>query len=403
MMHPTPQRGGTAVLVAVLALLTALAPLSVDMYLPAMPRLAAAFAVAPARVQYSLSLFFIGMALGQLAYGPLSDRYGRRPVLFFGICLYLAATVACALSATVDALIAARAVQGVGAAAGPVMARAVVRDRFHGARAASVMSYVVMVMAGAPMVAPVVGGLVLAVADWHAIFWVLFGYAAVSLAALAMVLSESHPPARRTRDRGLAAQYLGYLSLLGRPSVVLFLVCGGLMFGALFTYVGTSAFVYIEQFGVPESTFGFYFGANVLALIVGSYLNGRLVTRFGYLALLGVAVANTLTCSLVLLATTATGFGGFWGVAVPLFFLLSTVGVAGANTVAGMLDLVPDSAGAVSALFGVCQFGCGALASWLAGALGGHADAMAAVMSLCAAGSVAAYAALRRPGALQSD
>lgn len=395
MTDSTPQRGGTAAFVAVLAALIALAPLSIDMYLPAMPRLAEELATQPSRVQYSLSLFFIGMALGQLAYGPLSDRYGRKPMLLFGVCLYLLATVACAMSVSVEALIAARAVQGAGAAAGPVMARAMVRDRFHGAQAASVMSYVVMVMAGAPMVAPLIGGLVLTITDWHGIFWVLFAYAGACLAVLAFFLTESHPPTRRTRDRSLGAQYLGYLSLLRHPRVALFLVCGGLMFGALFTYVGTSAFVYIEQFGISESVFGFYFGANVLALIIGSYLNGRMVTRFGYLTLLGVAVINTLVCSLVLLATTATGFGGFWGVAVPLFFLLSTVGVAGANMVAGMLDQVPESAGAVSALFGVCQFGCGALASWLAAILGGHADAMAVVMCLCAGGSVTAYAALR--------
>lgn len=383
-----------AVLVCTLALLTAVAPLSVDMYLPAMPRLASEFAVPPATVQYSLSLFFVGQAVGQLAYGPLSDRYGRRPILCFGLALYLATTVVCALATSADMLIAARAVQGAGAAAGPVMTRAIIRDRFQGAQAASVMSFVVMVMAGAPMVAPALGGLLLTMADWPAIFWVLTGYAIVCLGALALVLAESHPHARRVRDRGLAAQYVGYLALLGRLPILLFLVCGSLMFGALFTYVAASSFVYIQEFGVSESMFGFYFGANVLALIIGSFINGRLTPRFGYRILLGAAVVNTLTCSLVLLTTTATGLGGFWGVAIPLFFLLSTVGVAGANTVAGLLDLAPDTAGAASALFGVAQFSAGAAASWLAGTLGGDAEAMAMVMCGCALGSVAAYIAL---------
>lgn len=394
MRDNAPQRGGMPVLVGVLALLTAVAALSVDMYLPAMPRLASTFGVPAGAVQYSLSLFFVGQALGQLAYGPLSDRYGRKPILAFGLCIYLAATVACALATTVDGLIAARALQGIGAAAGPVITRAILRDRFQGAQAASVMSFVVMVMAAAPLVAPALGGLMLTVADWRAIFWVLCGYAVVCLAALALVLAESHPPERRVRDRGLTAQYVGYLALLGRLPIVLYLACGSLMFGALFTYVATSSFVYIREFGVAETLFGFYFGANVLALICGSFLNGRATPRFGYRRLLGVAVTNTVVCSLVLLTTTTTGLGGFWGVAVPLFFLLSTVGVAGANTVAGLLDLAPDTAGAASALFGVCQFSAGAAASWLAGALGGDAEAMAMVMSACAAGSLLAYLAL---------
>jgi len=393
-------RGHHFVFIGVLGMLTAIAPLSIDMYLPAMPELAAQFAVDPSHVQYSLSLFFLGLAAGQLTYGPLSDRYGRLPILYFGICLYLAASIVCALSTSVDMLIVARAAQGFGAAATPVMSRAIVRDRFSGAQSASVMSFVVMVMATAPLVAPIVGGLVLTFARWQGIFWLLCIYAVLCLIALTVLLKESHPVALRTHDRSLLSQYLSYLSLLRRPRIALFLLCGGFMFGALFSYVAASSFVYINQFGVDKSLFGFYFGGNVLAMLVGTALNGRLVMHFGYRALLGVAVANTLACSFLLLATTMTGFGGFWGVAIPLFFLLSTVGVAGANTVAGLLDQAPDAAGAASALFGVVQFSCGALASWMVGALGGDASAMAVVMSVAATGSAGAYVLLR---ALTSD
>lgn len=396
-MAPLPlSRGRYFIFIAVLGMLTAIAPLSIDMYLPAMPGLAEEFSVDPAYVQYSLSLFFLGLASGQLTYGPLSDRYGRRPILYFGITLYLVATVACALSTSVGMLIVARAAQGFGAAAAPVMSRAVVRDRFEGSKAASVMSFVVMVMATAPLVAPIIGGLVLTFATWQGIFWLLCLYALMCLVALTVLLPESHPPERRTRDRSLFAQYVGYLSLLRRGPIALFLICGGLMFGALFSYVAASSFVYISQFGVDKTVFGFYFGANVLAMLIGTAANGRLVMRFGYRALLGVAVANTLTCSLVLLTTTLSGFGDFWGVAIPLFFLLSTVGVAGANTVAGLLDLAPDAAGAASALFGVVQFSCGALATWLVGVLGGDAAAMAIVMCMASAGSTGAYLLLRQ-------
>lgn len=389
-----------AIFVGVLGMLTAIAPLSIDMYLPAMPDLADAFSVSAAHVQYSLSLFFVGLALGQLTYGPIADRYGRLPVLYFGICVYLAASLACALAESMPVLLGARLAAGFGAAAAPVMARAIVRDRFEGAQAASVMSFVVMVMATAPLVAPLVGGVVLAVASWRGIFALLCVYAAMCLIALRLLLRESHPPARRVRDRSLFAQYVGYLSLVRRGPIALFLVCGSLMFGALFSYVAGSSFVYIEQFGIPQSQFGFYFGANVLAMLIGTFANGRLVMHFGYRRLLGVAVCNTLVCSLVLLAASVTGLGGFWGVAVPLFFLLSTVGVAGANTVAGLLDQAPDAAGAASALFGVCQFTAGAFASWCVGVLGGDALAMAIVMAVAASGSVAAFIALltRVPG-----
>ncbi len=396
MARALSQRGARLLLICVLGMLTAVAPLSVDMYLPALPRLAEAFAVDPAYVQYSLSLFFVGMAVGQLAYGPLSDRYGRRPILYFGLVLYIAATVACALADTVGWLIAARAVQGLGAAAAPVMSRAIVRGRFSGAKSASVMSFVVMVMATAPLIAPILGGFVLTVADWPVIFWLLVVYALACLVALKFLLKESHAAPPRDEAPSLLRQYGSYLSLLKRPAVMLYLACGGLMFGSLFAYVTASSFVYITQFGVAPSRFGFYFAFNVIAMLIGTFANGRLVMRFGYRNLLGVAVANTLACSLVLLVTTTFDIGGLWGVAVPLFFLLGTVGVAGANTVAGLLDMAPHAAGAAWGLFGVVQFSCGALSSMAVGLVGGDALAMALVMSVSASGALAAYIGLRR-------
>ncbi|RJS93096.1 Bcr/CflA family multidrug efflux MFS transporter [Salinisphaera sp. Q1T1-3] len=389
-------RGEHVLLVCVLGLLTAVAPLSIDTYLPAMPALAKQFDVADATVQYSLSLFFIGLGFGQLLYGPISDRHGRRPILYFGLGLYLLSSLACALSTSIHMLIVARLLQGFGAAAGPVMARAIVRDRFSGAKAASVMSFVVMVMGAAPLLAPMIGSLILFMGAWPLIFWMLVIYSIVALAALAVLLAESHPHHRRVRDRSLAAQYMGYIGLVARLPVALYLVCGALMFGALFSYVAASSFIYIEQFGVDESVFGFYFSANVVSMLIGTFTNGRIVERFGYRRLLGVAVANTLICALVLLTTTTSGFGGFWGVAIPLFFLLSTVGVAGANTVAGLLDLAPDAAGAASALFGVFQFACGALATWGVGVVGGDAQAMAIVMTTAAGGALLAYLGLLR-------
>ncbi len=396
MAHAMSQRGAQLLLICVLGMLTAVAPLSVDMYLPALPRLAEAFAVDPAYVQYSLSVFFVGMALGQLAYGPLSDRYGRRPILYFGLVVYIFGSVGCALAGSAGWLIVARGVQGLGAAAAPVMSRAIVRDRFSGAKSASVMSFVVMVMATAPLIAPILGGFVLTVADWPVIFWLLVVYALGCLAALTLFLKESHTAAPRDQAPSLLRLYSSYLALLARPPVLLYLACGGLMFGSLFAYVTASSFVYITQFGVAPSQFGFYFAANVIAMLIGTFANGRFVMRFGYRNLLGVAVANTLVCSLLLLATTTFDIGGLWGVAVPLFLLLGTVGVAGANTVAGLLAMAPDAAGAASALFGVIQFTCGALASMAVGLVGGDALAMAIVMSVSASGALAAYIGLQR-------
>ncbi|WP_111495043.1 multidrug effflux MFS transporter [Marinobacter bohaiensis] len=383
-------------LIVVLGILSAASSLGTDIYLPGLPALTEEFRADPAVTQYSLSLFFIGLAVGQFLYGPIADRYGRKPVLYFGFTLYLLGCVAGALAGSVTTLILARALQGLGAATGQVIPRAIVRDRFSGAQAARVISFVIMVMAIAPLVAPLIGSLVLSVASWRAIFWLLAAYATLGLLASALWLGESHGVDKRARHGSLPAQYLGYFELLQRGPFPLFLACGVQMFAVLFAFVSASSFIYIDQFGVDDSLFGFYFSFNMIAMLLGNLINGRLVVRYGYLPMLGIAVSNTLIWSIVLLVMAVTGVGGLWGIVIPAFLMLLTVSMAGANTIAGLLDLAPDTAGAASALFGVTQFGCAALAASLVGALGSDAVAMASVTCAAATGATLTYRLLRR-------
>lgn len=394
-MHSLQCRRRFVWLVVLLGTLTAASSLATDVYVPSLPTLKRIFSVDSGYVQYSLSLFFAGLAFGQLIYGPISDRYGRKPVLVFGFSLYLVASAACALAGSMTTIILARAAQGLGAASGQVIPRAIVRDRFSGSRAASIISFVVMVMAIAPLIAPLIGSLIVTIGSWRDIFWLLCGYAGVCLAALTIGLRESHARESRIRDRSLLTQYLDYLTLLRRGPFIWFLACGALMFGVLFSFITASSFVYISQFNVDKTTFGFYFSFNMIAMLAGNLINGRLVPNVGYFRMLGFAVTNTLSWTLILLMTTLSGLGGLWGVVIPVFMLLLTVSMAGANTVAGLLDLAPDTAGAASALFGVCQCSCGALAIVVISMLGGDAQAMATVMTIAASGAASAYLIMR--------
>lgn len=401
MMAESENRRASVRLISLLGWLTAASSLATDIYLPALPTLRHELNASAADAQYSLGLFFIGLALGQLIYGPLSDRYGRKPLLFFGFSLYLLASLLMTQAESVTAVVLMRGLQGVGAAAGQVIPRAIVRDNYGGAKAASVISFVVMIMASAPLIAPLIGSLTLALGSWRTIFWLLCGYGALSLAAAA-VLQESHPPEKRIRDRTLFAQYGSYAALLKRGRFPWFLLCGTLIFGVLFAFVSASAFIYITQYGVNKTSFGYFFSFNMIAMLLGSLINGRKVAHYGYLLMLGFAVRNTFFWSLALLACAASGFGGLWGIVLPSFMMLLTVSMAGANAVAGLLELAPDSAGAASALFGVCQFCGGALISALIGWLGNNALALGVVAALAAFGAMLAWLGIRRQAAIST-
>jgi len=376
------------VLIVLLGLLTAVGPLSIDMYLPGLPQLRAAFGVGQAATQHSLSSFFLGLAAGQLILGPLSDRFGRRVVVVCGLLVYLVGSLLCMISAGIGTLIAARLVQGLGAAAGPVVSRAVVRDRFEGDQAARVMSFVIMVMGAAPLVAPSIGGIVVDLAGWRTIFAILTGYAALALVMVGWILEETNPLERR-RGIHVWSRFLAYVTVLRRPYAVAQLLTGALAFGGLFAYIAGAPFVFMEHFGIAADHFGFFFAANVSGMLVTTFLNGRLVTRYGTDRLLRVGVTVSAAAGIALAAAAVGGSPGLVTVTLLLFAMVSMIGLIAGNTMANLLDLFPDNAGAASALFGVFQFGLGSTTSAAIGAI--SSDAILAMGVVLAVTGSAAF------------
>lgn len=383
-----------AELIILLALLAAIGPLSIDAYLPAMPAIAADLRVASPVIEQSLSSYFVGLALGQVICGPLSDRLGRRPILFGGLVLYLLATVACVMVPGAHGLIAGRALQGLGASATPAVSRAVVRDLWSGNRAARAMSFIMMAMAFAPIVAPLLGGQILIYLGWRAIFWLMFFFGLLLVALVALRLPETHGPARRANVR-LFDHFVAYRLVLSSARGWAYLLAGGLSYAVLFGYIIGSPSVYIEFFGVRPDIFGFYFGLNVIGLTLGNWFNSRFVMRWGYLRMLGMGILVTSVGTLALLLFAQSGAGGLTAVVLTLFIAVAPVGMSGANAIAGLLDRYPDNAGAASALFGVSQFGFGAVAGVLASAFHtGSAAGMAWTMLVMALGAMVAWLGL---------
>ena len=388
-------------MIIMLGVFTAFAPLSIDLYLPGMPAMEADFGVSAGVIQQSLSLFFVGLAGGQLLYGPLADRFGRRYPLLAGSLIYLAAGLLCALAPSIEWLLAGRLLQGFGAAAGPVIARAIVRDVYAGRRAAQVMSFVILVMTLAPLIAPVVGGWLTTALGWRANFWALVAFAVICLVMLLMALPETHPAERRPRT-ALRHLFAGYLPILRDRAALSYLGAGGMAFAALFAYVAGSPFVYTRVFGVAESNFGYFFALNVIGLLIGNLVNSRLVMHFGQQIMLTAGVLVMATASVSMLVMALAGITEQWLITPALFVALGTVGIIAANTVSGLLDRHPRHAGAASALFGVAQFGLGALSALVVGLVSiGPLLTMTLVMTAAALAATASVIALwwqlRRP------
>lgn len=352
---------------AILSALMGFASISTDLYLPAMPAMAASLHADAGHVAYTISGYLIGFAIGQLAWGPISDRHGRRLPLAMGMVLFVIGSAGCASSGSIESIIAWRILQAIGACAGVVLARAIIRDLYSGARAAQMMSLLMTVMAIAPLLGPIVGGEILVVASWRAIFWALVAFGLATLASL-LALPETLPPARRNHEP-LARALAGYLPLFRHRRLMAFTLVAAFFYAGMFAYIAASPFAYIEFYHVPTRLYGLLFGAGVVGIMITNLVNARLVVRFGGTRLLRAGTTLAALAALVLALDARTGWGGLAGLALPLFVFISMTGLVVANSIAGALADFPRRAGAVSAFVGAIQYGSGILGSALVGIL----------------------------------
>ncbi|MFE8976730.1 multidrug effflux MFS transporter [Streptomyces cyaneofuscatus] len=384
----------------VLGGLTALPPLSMDMYLPALPAVTDSLSAPAATIQLTLTACLAGMALGQLVVGPMSDRWGRRRPLLLGMVVYVIATAICALAPSAELLIGFRLLQGLAGAAGIVIARAVVRDLYDGVEMARFFSTLMLISGVAPIIAPLIGGQVMRFTDWRGIFVVLTGVGIVLTLVVWKWLHETLPPGSR-HTGGVGEALRTMRGLLADRVFAGYMITGGLAFAVLFAYISASPFVVQEIYGASPQTFSLLFGLNSIGLIAVGQINGKLlVGRISLDKVLGFGLAVIVLAAVALLLMTTGVFGevGLVPIAAGLFVLMSAMGVAMPNTNAQALMRTKHAAGSASALLGTSSFLIGAIASPLVGIAGEDtAVPMAVVQVVCAVAAVGCFLVLCRP------
>ncbi len=356
---PTDARPHGAPLLLLLGILTAIASLSIDMYLPALPAIAADLRAAPGLLEATLAAFFAGFALGQLVYGPLSDRIGRRPPLLGGLALYTVASIVCAMATTPGVLIAGRAAQALGGCAAMVVARAVVRDLYHAQEAARVFSRLMLIMGLAPVLAPSLGSVLLVRFSWRAVFWVLASFGVACMIAVARRLPETSP---RLATGGLGTIATGYWRILTDLRFLGLAMAGGFAGAGMFAYIAASPFVFIEQLGLTPRQYAIVFGSNAFSLIGLSQLNRLLLRRATPARILGRVLYVTAAAAIVIAALAWSGSASWLTLSAGLFVYVGSIGAVGPNTTAASLARYGEEAGSASALLGALQFGLAALA-----------------------------------------
>lgn len=380
-----------------LGFLTAVGPAATDMYLPAFPAIEASFHAPVGSAQYTLAAWFAGLAVGQISQGTLSDRFGRRLPLIVSTALFTASCVACALAPSILLLAAFRFVSAIAAAASMVIPRAVVRDLADGHAAAILMSRLMLVMGAAPILAPSIGGAVLAFGSWRWIFWILTAYGLAALVLVSLFLPDTLPPARRVR-LSAAEQLRRYRRIVGEREFLTNSLVGGFGTFGFFAYLGGSSPVFIDGFGFTPAQFGLLFGGCAAGLIACSQVNARLLPRFGPFRLLRWATLGDLVATAVLLGLALAGVHRLIAIVLPLFVFVSIAGFVNPNATVGALSRHGAHAGSASALMGMGQFVLGAISGLLVGVLtDGTARGMAGLMLAGAIGMVVADRCRPRP------
>lgn len=351
------------IIILVLGTLIAIGPFSIDMYLPAFGDIADDFGVDISKIGLTLTSYFIGIALGQLAYGPLMDRYGRRRPLIIGLLLFIIAAIACSLSTNLNMLIVSRFFMALGGCAGMVASKAIVRDLFEKKQVADVLSTLMLIMGIAPIIAPTVGGLVVANFHWEVVFYMLAVFAVIMLLNVTFILPESSKPNFETSlaPKAVAKEYA---SIMVNREFFIFAMTRSFAMASLLTYVSSAPFIFIEHFGLSEAHFGWVFGGNAFGLILGSQINRLFIKKYSLMQ---------VTKVVTILLTILTGIGlltnlfvdSFWAVYPVLFSMLFLIGFQNPNTTALALDPFTKQGGSASALIGSLGMAFGSLASIL--------------------------------------
>jgi len=389
---------------ALLTALVALGPISTDLYLPSLPSLARYFAVGVGDIQLTLSVFLVGLATAQLVYGPLSDRFGRRPVLLVGLAIYAVASVVCMLSPSVPVLVAARFVQAVGACVGPVLGRAIVRDVYGREGAARVLAYMSAAMALAPAIGPILGGFLEQWFGWRINFLALVLYGTGGLIITWRILPETNK-APDEQAAQVIRILLGYRGFLNHRAYVGYVLCCAFAYSGIFAFISGSSYVLQEVVGLGPIGFGLCFAGIVIGYIIGTVMAGRLSRRLGIDRLVavgaGIGVAGgALLLALALAASAETAIGGALLIVGPMLVFMIGVGLVLPNSIAGAIGPFPRAAGAASALLGFTQMtGAAAIGIAVAALYDGSAVPMTATIALAALGVLLAFLLLVRPAA----
>ena len=382
-------------LVVILAYMSALAPLSTDMYLPALERVRQSFATSEFYAQLSVASFFVAFALGQLLYGPLSDKFGRKKPLYAGISLFIAASLACVSFDNIYAFIFFRFLQALGGCAGVVLARAIVNDKFELHEAAAMFALMMVVGSLAPMLAPTFGGFVLEFFPWQAIFTILFALGILLFVFIFFGLDES-AEIKSDAEISAAAVARDYGEILRNKEFMRYTLGFAVAMSALFAYITGSSFIFLDYYGLSERTFGAVFGINALGMTLVSALNAKLVQKREPAALLNFGLIAMFAMSLILLACSMLGFP-FICFELSLFALLSSLGFIAPNaTTLAMALFKGGRSGAASAVLGTTQFAIAGAVSFIVGAVGANEPLLlAGVMIICALSANAIYFVMR--------
>ena len=383
-------------IVFILGLLAMLMPLSIDMYLPALPVISAQFGVPAGSAQMTLSTYILGFAIGQLLYGPMADSIGRKPVILGGTLIFAGAAVACALAQSIDQLIVMRLFHGLAAAAASVVINALMRDIYPKEEFSRMMSFVMLVTTIAPLIAPMVGGAVLVWFSWHAIFWILAIAALLASAMIFFFIDETLPAEHRQKFH-IRTTLGNFASLFRHKRVLSYMLASGFSFAGMFSFLSAGPFVYIELNHVSPQHFGYYFALNIVFLFLLTIVNSRFVRRVGALNMFRTGLWIQFAMA-VWLVVSAYFDIGFWALVLGVAAFVGCVSMISSNAMAVILDEFPHMAGTASSLAGTFRFGIGAIVGALLSlATFNTAWPMLWAIAFCATSSILFYLYASRP------